>query len=146
MISDFSGPHFFLSNFYPSPVTYEGVVYASVEHAFQAAKALDPETRVSIQQAGTPDQAKRLGRRATLRADWEQVKVSIMEQILRQKFTDAQLAESLLATGDEELLEGNTWNDRFWGAVYNYGTRQWEGQNHLGKLLMKLRQELRQRS
>lgn len=143
MISNFTGPHFFLSNFYTSPITYESVVYASVEHAFQAAKALDPDTRASIQQAESPNQAKRLGRRAVLRADWEQVKVSIMEQILRQKFKDAQLAEALLATGDEELLEGNTWDDRFWGAVYNDGTGQWEGQNHLGKLLMTLRQELR---
>jgi predicted NAD-dependent protein-ADP-ribosyltransferase YbiA (DUF1768 family) len=63
-----------------------------------------------------------------------------MEELVRRKFADPELAEKLLATGDEELVEGNTWNDRFWGVCRG------EGRNELGKILMRVRAELRVQS
>lgn len=138
-ITQFDGPHAFLSNFYPSPVRLDGLEYPTVEHAFQAAKTHDPEARRRIRTAPTPGQAKRLGRQVQLRADWEQVKVGIMRSLLVQKFAEPELKALLRATGSEPLIEGNTWNDRIWGCTWDGKT--WIGQNHLGKLLMSLRAE-----
>jgi hypothetical protein len=87
---------------------------------------------------------KRLGRKVTLRSDWEQVKLDIMADLLRQKFTRyPDLRDLLLATGDLEIIEGNTWDDRFYGAVWDETEQRWIGENHLGKILMRIREELR---
>lgn len=135
-IDRFDGEHAFLSNFHESPIQVEGLWFNTVEHAFQAEKTLDPKEKAVIMIALTPGKAKRLGRRATLRPDWEQVKLQVMEDLLRLKFAPGtELHQRLLATSPAELIEGNHWNDRFWGVCK--GT----GQNHLGKLLMKIRDE-----
>ena len=121
-----------------SPVIFDGEVYPSVEHAYQAAKTLDVIARGLFRHTfSTPGEAKRAGRRLELRADWEEIKVSVMESLLRQKFCDARtgLGRQLVDTGDHELVEGNTWGDRFWGVD---GT----GRNVLGKLLMQIRDDL----
>ena len=61
-----------------------------------------------------------------------------MEEIVRAKFgQNPVLADKLLATGDTLLIEGNTWGDKFWGV----DTRVGQGENHLGKILMKVRAE-----
>lgn len=135
-INHFHGEYDWLSNFWFSPVELEGATYPTVEHAFQAAKTRDADDRLKIQQSASPGQAKRLGRKVLLRADWEQVKVEIMRDLLRKKFADQQLADLLRATGNRELIEGNTWNDRFWGVCRGVG------KNWLGRLLMEVRAEL----
>lgn len=135
-ISSFRGEHFFLSNFYSSPVTVDNIYYPTVEHAYQASKTLDYLERERIRRAQTPGIAKKLGKRITLREDWEDIKLSVMEYLLRQKFSREPLREKLKQTGDADLIEGNLWGDRFWG-VYNG-----KGENHLGRLLMKIRDEL----
>jgi ribA/ribD-fused uncharacterized protein len=136
-INSFEGPYRFLSNFYPAEVEFEGMRYPSVEHAYQSAKTLDLETRKKIAALANPGDAKRMGRAQQVRADWEQVKFDVMEKCVRYKFTHhPELKEKLLATGDAYLEEGNTWGDRIWG-VY-----QGQGENRLGKILMKVRQEL----
>lgn len=140
-ITNFRGTYEFLSNFAHSPLVYEGETYPTVEHAFQAAKTFDPEERAKVRMAASPGSAKRLGRRVTLRIDWETVKYDIMLALLRQKFNDSVLCEKLLATGDAELIEGNTWGDRTWGCVEVKG--KWVGKNRLGHLLMQVRAELR---
>jgi ribA/ribD-fused uncharacterized protein len=140
VISSFQGKYFFLSNFFYSPVEFDGEIYPAVEHAFQAAKTFDPEQRKSILQAASPAQAKHLGRGLPLREDWEQVKFEIMLDLLRRKFSQADLRQKLLDTGDSELIEGNTWGDKVWGCVLIKG--QWIGRNHLGKLLMQVRTEI----
>lgn len=142
MIKSFTGKHRFLSNFYPSAMRIDGIVYPTVEHAFQAHKAADPVERVRISLAPTPGEAKRMGRRARLRDDWEGVKVAVMRGCLFWKFCVTLhpiLCEKLLATEDEELVEGNTWGDTFWGV----DARTMKGENWLGRLLMERRQELR---
>ena len=137
MITSFDGKYDFLSNFYHSPISYNGIVYPTNEHFFQAMKTFNVDERIAIASAETPGKAKRIGRKITLRSDWEDVKLYYMELGLRLKFQDSKLHEMLLATGDEELIEGNTWGDEFWGVCNG------KGENHLGKLLMKIRGELK---
>src|SRR5579859_3535441 len=141
-ITAFHGPHFFLSNFSESRIVFEGDSYPTVEHAFQAAKTFDPAQRAAVREAATPAAAKRLGRGVTLRPDWEQVKLGLMHELLRQKFSRPDLRQALLDTGEAELVEGNTWGDRQRGCVLVKG--KWIGSNHLGRLLMQVRAELRQ--
>lgn len=110
--------------------------YPTTEHAFQAAKTLDEKEREKIRVAKTPGQAKRLGQKVTLRKDWESIKIKIMLNLNRQKFDRADLGDRLVDTGQAELIEGNTWGDTFWGVCKGVG------KNHLGKILMEVREEL----
>jgi len=142
-ITHFQGSYRFLSNFFPATITFGGLKYYSVEHAFQAAKTLDPVKRAPLTFAhGTelswnPGKAKVYGRSLELRPDWEDVKFKVMGQLLREKFTEhADLGKKLIATGTRELIEGNYWGDRIWGVCDG------EGENRLGKLLMEIREEL----
>ena len=141
LISSFSGNYAFLSNFFRSQLFVDGILYQSAEAAFQAAKVLDRETKERFSKIDDPAEAKRLGRTVQLRPDWEQVKVSTMEQIIRIKFAKGTLLASLLLdTGDAILVEGNTWRDTFWGVCNG------EGANVLGKILMQVRDELREKN
>ena len=131
MIGPFRGDYFFLSNFYPTN-------FGSVEHHYQAAKTTDKAWRQRILDAPTAGIAKRLGRKAPVRPDWDEIKLQVMEDLVTQKFfAHPELATRLLATGDEELVEANWWGDKFWGKHNGVG------ENHLGKILMKVRGELR---
>lgn len=135
-IASFSGKYRFLSNFYPSPLEWEGVTYPSVEHAFQALKTDDPDWRRRIKTADTPGAAKRLGRQCPKRVTWDKERVKVMGILVHCKFRqNPDLEKKLLATGDAELEEGNTWGDKFWGVDLKSGV----GENKLGKLLMLLR-------
>lgn len=137
MIKVFDGEYAFLSNFYERQVEYEGITYGSSEAAFQAQKTLDIEERLQFATL-TPMQSKRKGRKVTLRPDWEGVKVLTMYEIVLAKFTqNPDLAEKLIATGDEELVEGNYWHDTFWGVCDGVGT------NFLGKILMDVRENIK---
>lgn len=134
MINLFRDEYFFLSNFYPVEIKLDGIVYPNAETVFQAQKTLDVEERRKFSMLKNPVQAKRLGREVKLRDDWEEVKLDIMTEIVSQKFLQhPHLIEMLLQTGDEELVEGNKWGDRFWGVCKG------KGENHLGKILMKIR-------
>lgn len=140
IISSFEHPaHQFLSNFYPVTVIYGDIIYPSVEHAYQAQKVKDRDSRMIIAAAPTPGKAKRLGRKLKMRKDWERVKVSIMLDLIRLKFTPGRkgrLATKLLYTDPHILVEGNDWGDTFWGQVDG------KGLNMLGVLLMIRRTEL----
>jgi ribA/ribD-fused uncharacterized protein len=136
VISKFSGNYSFLSNFYPSPILREHVIYPTVEHAFQAMKSLNTDTRLKISQAPGPKQAKYMGREVLLRLDWDDVKLDVMKDILKVKFSDPKLKDLLIGTRQAHLAESNTWGDRFWGQVDGVG------HNHLGKLLMQIREGL----
>lgn len=143
LISEFRGPYHFLSNFYPSPIMVDGMRYPTVEHAFQAAKTRDKIWREKIRTAETPSRAKLLGRRCPMRDDWEQKKLEVMEYLLTIKFKSPALQRRLMETGNEILIEGNTWGDTYWGAVRSrHNENYWEGENQLGQLLMKLRKEM----
>jgi len=134
----FFGPYRFLSNFYPAFAEYEGVFYATSEAAFQAAKFTDPEIRRQFQLCDTPGKAKRLGRNLSpIRPDWDEIRISVMRDILESKFKDPHLRDLLYYTRDLELVEINNWGDCFWGVCNGVG------ENHLGLLLMELREKIR---
>jgi len=137
-IVQFRGPTRWLSNFGDSVIkTNDGITYPTVEHAYQAQKTLDLDERRCIAELPTPGKARRAGQKLKLRGDWEELKLAIMYQIIDIKFTDGSLRQKLLDTGTAELVEGNTWGDRFWGV------RNGVGENHLGRILMKVRKQLR---
>ncbi len=140
VVRQFQGEYRFLSNFWAAPVMYGGIVYQNNEAAFQAQKCLDDEEKRRFSNM-EPAQAKREGRRVKLRPDWETVKVGLMYEIVKAKFTqNPELGQLLLHTGDAALYEGNHWHDCFWGVSLKTG----RGKNHLGQILMKVREELRQ--
>ena len=137
-IDSFTEDYRFLSNFWPAPITLLGLHYATTEHAYQAMKCVDQfENAEGIRLAPTAGKAKRMGQATLVREDWDLIKVDVMRLITRLKYNIPELGMLLLATGDQELIEGNTWGDRFWGVCDG------EGQNNLGKILMEVRDSLR---
>lgn len=103
-----------------------------------AAKTLDPQERIQFERIA-PSMAKQLGQRVTLRHDWEEVKLNIMYELNKQKFEwSPELRTALLATGDRYIEETNWWKDTFWGVCNGVG------ENHLGRILMRIREELKQ--
>lgn len=141
MISDFRGPYRWLSNFHVADIVFEGQTYASSEHAYQAAKVPEADRAPFRVPTLTCREVKRLGGSVPLRRDWEDVKLGIMGAILRDKFfRHADLQRLLLETGDQILIEGNTWGDRYWGVSPPPPTGT--GENHLGIILMQIRCEL----
>ena len=144
MITGFNGKYRFLSNFFESPINFEGTEYKTVEHAYQAAKTTDTDLRAMIANADSATIAKRLGRNLVLRPDWEDVKLTIMLTLLRKKFRDHKhLQATLLATNQEQLYEYNYWHDTFWGTCTCVKHQLTPGANWLGKLLMQVREEIR---
>lgn len=148
MIQKFEGRYGFLSNFYPCEIEHQGIIYPSVEHFYVAMKCNNSQLingnqytmldfREMISKIPYPGMVKKLGSKISIRKDWNEKKLEFMNWAIREKFKDEKLAQLLLETGDEELVEGNTWNDTFWGVCNG------SGQNHLGKILMKVRNELR---
>lgn len=165
----FDGSQFdFLSNFHPSPLMLPERVYrwlgiddvasrakeisasiqwANGEAAFQAFKCADVDTFLDIADSESPGHAKGIGRRCKMRNDWNDVKVDVMRETIRAKFSPQNpiLAKRLLDTGYAELVEGNTWGDAVWGRPLGHyrfaGTQR--GENLLGQLLMQRRSELR---
>ena len=160
-IDSFQGEYYFLSNFSRSKIDLEEgsrvISFRTVEHGYQWWKVTSPVFRDRIQRATTPLQAKRLGnnRYAVIRLDWENqlpkgpdrdflvsikvppiVKVRVMLYLLRKKFSQSLRASLLKQTHPRILIEGNTWNDQFWGVC------EGEGLNVLGKLEMAVRHEL----
>jgi len=139
VISSFRGAYSFLSNFFHAEVEMDGMSFPTVEHAYQAAKTVSPRQRAMIRECSNPGEAKRRGRVVTLRKGWNDERLQVMEDLVRQKFSrHAKLRRKLLATGDEEIEEGNWWGDKFWGVYKG------EGENHLGKILMRVRYEFSQ--
>jgi hypothetical protein len=132
----FTGPYGFLSNMMSVPIVYKGRVYSSSEAAYQAQKCRNEQDKAQF--AYIPGKkAKALGKALDRRDDFEQLKNQFMKEILTIKFRLPELKAMLLATGDLELVEYNYWGDTYWGVCRG------EGENHLGKILMEIRAEIR---
>jgi ribA/ribD-fused uncharacterized protein len=149
VIDAFKDEFAFLSNFCPVTVRYPDydspitLTFPSVEHAYQACKTYDQEKRMWVRDAPTASDAKKRGQSLPLRAGWNaQTRLSIMAGLLRQKFSQEPFRSQLLATGPDELIEGNTWHDQFWGDCRCDHHRGQGGINALGDLLMKIRSEI----
>jgi len=141
VIKEFKDEYRWLSNFWPVTITYEGLTYPSVEHAYQAQKTNDLETRKKFADPMlTAGQAKRLGSKIELRGDWTTtVRILVMKDLTNLKYQDLILRKKLLATGKEPIQEGNGWHDTFWGVDLKTG----EGLNTLGQIIMVERQKTR---
>jgi len=123
----------FLSNFWECTVVHDGMRYGNAEAAFQAQKCADKTDKYKFI-ALNGAQAKAMGRKVELREDWDAVKLGVMYEVLQAKFAqNPELYNQLKDTGTEEIVEGNWWYDKYWGVCNG------EGQNHLGKLLMWIR-------
>ena len=143
-ITEFQGEYRFLSNFWKDPFQLDGYVYQTNEHYYQSMKfRKNSDIRKEIRDAPSPAIAKKIARdkKQYIRSDWYEVNLEVMKKGLVAKFTQNKLLrQKLLATGNAILEEGNNWNDNFFGIDLKTG----KGDNHLGKLLMEVRSELRQ--
>jgi hypothetical protein len=134
-VRGFFGQYRFLSNFYPSPFELDGKKYETVEHFFQAKKATNDEDHEYVRSASTPGIAKHRGRRLPRHPEWDFIKLKIMLEGLVAKFEqNPDLGEKLARTSPRNLVEDNSWGDKFWGVCSG------EGCNNLGKLLMFVRE------
>jgi len=140
MISSFSGENRWLSNFEPVKIILDGISYPSSEHAYASAKS-DCMIWKSFcsSHTNTSGQVKRKGREQTLIANWNNVRIAVMSECIRQKFSQEPYRTKLLNTGNQRIEEGNTWNDTFWGV----DEQSREGLNNLGKIIMEFRDVLR---
>ena len=138
-------PYFEFTNFAEFPILLDGKTWPTSEHYFQAQKFVGTPYVEQIRNLPRPRDAFDLSRQSQvsqwLRSDWEQVKLHVMHKALQAKFSQhSHLRDMLVKTGDRQLIEHTT-RDSFWGDGGD-GC----GQNHLGKLLMKVRSELDRRS
>lgn len=143
-ITMFQGEHRFLSNFYSYPIIWKGVEYPTAEHLYQTLKvpATEVNWRARIRCAKTPGEAKRLGRRAPLRKNWELDKECVMTSVVNAKFSHLRhpdMVQKLLDTGSAKLVEGNTWHDNYWGSCVCTKCTHIPGENKLGEILMLCR-------
>lgn len=140
-ILEFQGQFRFLSNFWPCNVNIHPFSYPTSEHAYVHAKTgYSPAYTDLVVGCQDPGQVKRLGRSLPLAPGFEARKVQEMYKIVLAKFTqNPALRQKLLDTGNVRLVEGNAWGDRFWGVCRGVG------ENYLGRILMKVREELRKR-
>lgn len=132
MIDDFRGKYRWLSNYGTSVLRYNGATYKNSEAAYQAEKFEDPQVRWEFEQL-PPEDAKKLAKlyQDQIREDWFKVNVQVMSDVVHAKFSqNEELKNMLVATFPHELVEGNTWNDCFWGICDGVG------QNMLGRILM----------
>lgn len=145
VINQFKGEYRFLSNFYLSEMLINGKLWATVEHAFQAAKTEHLAEQQRIRAEPDAWRAKRRGGVVRLRPGWDRMKYGVMLEIVREKFKqNLDLRKKLLATGDAILVEGNYWHDNIWGICWCGCSRGKNvGTNWLGLILMQVRLELR---
>lgn len=142
MIDDFhTKGNDFLSNFYPCVIQYGRFTFQSSECAYMSAKREDVEWK-EFCESNPPAVVKKKSRTIKLRADWDRIKIQVMFDVLRLKFAIPELRDKLLATGDQQLIEGNTWGDTFYGVDVRTGI----GRNFLGRILMKIREEIKEES
>lgn len=148
----FIGEKSYFSNMYILPHGLDlglGIIVPTTENPYQADKFVDEDLRMGVLFAIDGMTAKRMSARftsegAVIRSDWDDIKVGVMRSYVEMKFDQyPDLAAKLIATGAEYIEEGNSWGDTFWG-VSPIGSGI--GLNHLGKILMAKREELRGRS
>lgn len=139
-ISGFFDEYRFLSNFWMVPLSFpigeSQITFPSAEHAYQAAKSENPHEWSYVASLPTAARAKQVGRVIRLRPDWDEIKLNVMQTVLTTKFQNPELRTLLLATGEAQLIEENTWGDTYWGVCKG------KGLNHLGKILMIVRSNI----
>jgi ribA/ribD-fused uncharacterized protein len=137
VIAGFQGDYRWLSNFERCEILYKGILYKSSEAAFQAQKTLNIKARYIFAKLNARE-AKTMGAIVNIRPDWEDVKLEIMEEICRVKFNLHQFKAKLIDTGMMNIIESNYWGDTYWGICDGIG------ENNLGKIIMKIREEIKE--
>lgn len=144
-ILTFQGEHRFLSNFYLINLVHKSKRYRSSEHLYQSLKmkySLDAET---VRMAFSPNDAKKLGGQLTLRDDFLDIRNDIMYYVVKLKFfKHPTMRDKLLQTGDAYLEEGNHWHDNYWGVCSCKKCVNKPKLNNLGKIIMRVRNELKE--
>lgn len=139
MISGFCDKYRFLSNFYPVKIEYKDIVYDNAESAYQAQKCKYKKDKCKFIGI-TGAEAKKFGKQIEMIDGWDSVKHQIMFEIVLQKFLQNQgIAERLIQTGNEMLIETNYWHDNFWGNCECENCQDLYGNNNLGFILMHVR-------
>lgn len=141
MINSFRGYHAWLSNMYDCNIEFMGHKFKSVENAYMFAKRPNDEEWLSKCLSMSPGDVKKASRFISVREDWESVKLSVMYELLKQKFTQEPFRTDLLNTRGENIVEGNRWNDTFWGVDVKVTPNV--GENWLGRLIMDIRTKLK---
>jgi ribA/ribD-fused uncharacterized protein len=133
------------SNLYRREIEFEGVIYPTTEHAYQAGKARKDNVREWLMNAPSPALLAMAAHGLyswDIQPNWSKVKYERMKLVLRAKFNQHEdLRQLLLSTGDARLVEAATVDNlvnRTWGEVNG------KGKNMLGVLLMEVRAELRE--
>ena len=139
MITEFQNEYRWLSNFAPVKIKLDGLEFPSVEHAYMSAKSDDVEwKKFCSNQNNKAGDVKRQSRNITLKKDWNEIKLEVMANCIKQKFNAEPYRIKLLETGTQHIQEGNRWNDKFWGVCLKTN----KGENHLGRLIMDVRSAL----
>lgn len=134
-----------LSNFYLTNIRVKGEDWRSAEHLYQAMKTGVPQEREAIRILPSPGQAKRNSKQLTIRPEWEEIKLRVMEDAVHLKFyQNPVLLHWLVDTGEEHLVEVNWWHDNFWGDCSCPDCTDIAGENMLGKILMEVRSAVQQ--
>ncbi|TGN39212.1 NADAR family protein [Marinobacter confluentis] len=129
------------STYAPYRFHLEGREWPTVEHYFQGMKFTDQVMQEKVRQAGSPAEARKLGRKRhqSFRKDWKQVRETIMTRgVYTRCRTHPDLAKALLGTGDQKIVENSNF-DYFWGCG-----RDRRGENRYGRVLMNVRAKLRE--
>jgi hypothetical protein len=138
-ILEFKNEYAFLSNFYYSPFIINDINYLTNEHFYQANKTVNKDEFQYVLDSDTPAIAKRRGKEINIAQNWDNIKNKVMYIGVFNKFIqNNKLKFILINTGNFELIEGNYWNDKYWGICLKTN----EGENHLGKILMSVRRFL----
>lgn len=128
------------SNFALFPIKLKGKIWKTTEHYFQAQKFDNKAHQEQIRKASTPMKAAQLGRsrKVSILKNWDNRKDNVMYEALKAKFTQHSELKKLLLETEEKILIEHTENDNYWGDGGDG-----KGKNKLGKLLMRLREELK---
>lgn len=137
MITQFRGEYNWLSNMYKCPVGYGNYTFQSVENAYMFAKNNNCKDWLKFCLENPPNICKKESKNIKIREDWEEIKLEVMYKLLLQKFKQEPFRSKLLATNNENIQEGNFWNDIFWGVDLKQNPNV--GENHLGRLIMYIR-------
>lgn len=140
MINQFREEYSFLSNFAAVNIVYGDITFPSVENYYVAMKTKDNQERLKISKM-KPGEAKKYGRTLKIREDWDDIKLEVMMWGVSKKFLQEPYKSKLLATGMENIVEGNYWGDSFWGIDLKQDPNI--GENNLGRILMIIRRFLK---
>jgi ribA/ribD-fused uncharacterized protein len=143
VISSFSGAYDFLSNFHACNIRMSGKVFYSAEQAYHYHKLARLHDRNQMLALVDPMKAKKFSRKCEIIPHWDEMRTGIMFMVLLIKFQqNGYLMDALLKTAPATLIEGNHWNDTYWGCVWKGDREGWVGENHLGRLLTIIRDDL----